>query len=1045
MLGWARRLPASSYETYGHNAGRSFPVYSIVSNVITPRTASSQYGLAVGGLVRVGTIVTGTISGGHKLAVGEVVYLWPGEANFAAGAKVVTGVTSTTFIYTESGSAVASTATQTVVHDQTYLTGDRFWGASAYALSPDDTLNVALDTNASKTYALPVARKVKPSGGAIYAQSGFGILDVDNGNLDLSSAFGTATPDFFKDFALYMHARGKSHGTGSNKVVLWRYKRMGAEGNSVLVSYANPTAPSQGIVVIPSNGQYTKLAVRLPSGAARSGLSLTNSTRFTASVTNGTNANSVSVDTIRYIYSKPSIASGSLSRSSNVVTATTGSAHGFSAGDVVYLTSTDVNFPAGAKTVVSVPSGTSFTYNEAGSNASSSVTTSVSSASVDPDFSGLAVGDIVNISGSGAPADHVGAWRVSASSGSYFEVKRVAGAAAAITTPMSILSTANMVFYPINTSASKASDIVTAINADANCPVTAVAVENGGGSPGAGTIDTSTLDEYLNATANASGSTCVSTWPLTDGINYVQVSNLAASPCTITLKDAVSSDLTSNADFANEDLRLVPITAAGLARFLSSSAVSGFYASSQIAASSRSGKVQLASGTPGSAGCIQVTGGTANSASANVTGTGEVVDTTYSKVTVPTSQTTGLTGRAWCAIQASSVMPKTTSWTAIQIASTGGTDQWEVTLTGGAWTLKQSIYRSGSIDYTTAVRITKAGRFAAYTLSATYPLSGISEGDWVNITLSSADPANIGIKKVVRVSADNLTFWVENPAAVTETTNLDSTPGSFFFYTYDSAMPGDTLVIDTTAFGSANRGSFTILQQGSGSTKIIVSGKMTALTNTSIGANAPYVRLMEASPARLIKQISGICRSQESATYSNIVFNSAAGASRMSSVAGSSVQALDKLAFPTSAVNGADAYSHATGLIGEVTRVLYGDPANPSVYPGVVAAGANVNVAGPLVKRIQISLAIRIRTGATAEDIKDRVKSAVASAINKVELGKPVALGAIVAAAQNVDGVVAVTIISPTYSVGNDLISVQANEKPRVLDIAQDVVVSVVG
>jgi hypothetical protein len=56
-----------------------------------------------------------------------------------------------------------------------------------------------------------------------------------------------------------------------------------------------------------------------------------------------------------------------------------------------------------------------------------------------------------------------------------------------------------------------------------------------------------------------------------------------------------------------------------------------------------------------------------------------------------------------------------------------------------------------------------------------------------------------------------------------------------------------------------------------------------------------------------------------------------------------------------------------------------------------------------------------------------------------------VAISTIVAAAAAVDGVVAVTVLSPTYGSGNDLIAVQANEKPRILDLNQDVLVSVVG
>jgi hypothetical protein len=63
---------------------------------------------------------------------------------------------------------------------------------------------------------------------------------------------------------------------------------------------------------------------------------------------------------------------GGLVRSSNVVTATTSAAHGFYVGQVVHMNSAgEANFAKGNKTVASVPSATSFTYAEAGSDASS--------------------------------------------------------------------------------------------------------------------------------------------------------------------------------------------------------------------------------------------------------------------------------------------------------------------------------------------------------------------------------------------------------------------------------------------------------------------------------------------------------------------------------------------------------------------------------------------------------------------------------------------------------------------------------------------------
>jgi hypothetical protein len=65
----------------------------------------------VGGMTRVGTTVTVTLTQWTNLLVGQVVTLTPGEANFAAGNKTITSVTPTTFkfTYTEAGAAASST------------------------------------------------------------------------------------------------------------------------------------------------------------------------------------------------------------------------------------------------------------------------------------------------------------------------------------------------------------------------------------------------------------------------------------------------------------------------------------------------------------------------------------------------------------------------------------------------------------------------------------------------------------------------------------------------------------------------------------------------------------------------------------------------------------------------------------------------------------------------------------------------------------------------------------------------------------------------
>ncbi len=59
--------------------------------------------------------------------------------------------------------------------------------------------------------------------------------------------------------------------------------------------------------------------------------------------------------------------------------------------------------------------------------------------------------------------------------------------------------------------------------------------------------------------------------------------------------------------------------------------------------------------------------------------------------------------------------------------------------------------------------------------------------------------------------------------------------------------------------------------------------------------------------------------------------------------------------------------------------------------------------------------------------------------------GSPISISSIIKAAEGVNGVEAISIIAPTYNVTNDLISVQPFEKPLILNVDTDVLVSLVG
>jgi hypothetical protein len=65
--------------------------------------------------------------------------------------------------------------------------------------------------------------------------------------------------------------------------------------------------------------------------------------------------------------------------------------------------------------------------------------------------------------------------------------------------------------------------------------------------------------------------------------------------------------------------------------------------------------------------------------------------------------------------------------------------------------------------------------------------------------------------------------------------------------------------------------------------------------------------------------------------------------------------------------------------------------------------------------------------------------------VNQSAIGEPLALSSIVTAASKVVGVLSVTILSPTYNAGNDLIPVQPYEKALVLDLDTDIQITFTG
>ena len=1001
-------------------------------------TVPTTYGITSGSLI------AGLRGAQDTNAVGSVFF-----PAFANNNSFVTPVHSV------SGTAVV---TQDSVLRE-WLAGDGFYVASPYAIGPHDDIGFVIDGNTNtQRYVFNTFRKLVPTNSTYGLTNSF--YDVDNSNQILTAGFGQLFD--FTDFAVYMHARTKSHAESGDttKTLVWRANDFGSGGNQYTVAYGYPLTASAGIAVgVDAYSASTiNITTRLAAGPARTGVIVSDSAMVGIAATSTPTSNYTCTFVLGF-----AIASGNLSRAATTVTATVTlpsgvTDHGFVNGNQLYIASTDGNFPSGIKTITRI-NATQFTYTEAGAAVSSVSASTVSFDVAEATLASSTVvsGDIAVVGNAATtvPAGDQAPVRISALGAQYWTglLQNNAGPLTGTVVtwyPLNLASTLSFFPLVINTAA----QIATAVNALQAVANTTVPVTAQPALSGAGNITQASYEEFTTSGYSYS---------FTDGINYIQsqvAPTIPSNNYTLTFKNAITSTLGTNSGWATEDVRLVPQTALNVANFFNSQTVTGLSSVAETVNSSDGQKVQVSSLALGSASSVQCQGGKANFASAAIVGSASTVSGGTANFTIATSDSVPFEGGMWVAIQ--NTLPQVKSCfdsTTVLNTVTPSTNTFVVSVKH-CWDYANSGPVTGS-----GLQFEKQGEFLAviWTGFGNDPtLAGVSEGDWVHLDVSAStitnltaiDSRNSGTFRVVRVDTSTTTFWIENASAVEEIGIADVQ-----FLTFESLMPGDTVNISlpSSAWGSSiylpNNQLYTVSQTFNAASpsqfKFVVNTPAHVLVSFSgsitLGSNANLFVARAGSATRLIKQILSLVPNQSNGAFMDIKITTNAQYSDITEVNGSLMETLDKLAFPTSLNTGTDGYSEVVGLIGAVNTVAYGDPQDPTSLPGIVAAGATVNVSGPLVKRIQVSLALRIKSGIVVSDITENVKSAVAAVINNTGIGQSIAISDIVTAAGTVNGVQAVTILSPAYNAGNDLIPVQPFEKPLVISIDQDILVSLTG
>lgn len=954
--------------------------------------------------------------------------------------------------------------------EQGWLDEDRLILNTPYMFTATDTETVLVDNNSnSKRFPINMWRSVSPTTNVYGTTNAF--TDDDLGGQSLAVGFGYNQSGFdFNDFAVHMKARSKFV-TVPNTTALWRWADWGPNGNGVTLTYANPLTEDADPGVEVSNTGTTAVSVTMPSGPLLTGYTLGNSYPigiYSAGPTSG-------IYKVFYMIAYPII---SFQRTANVATIrlqmpANATSAGLKYPGIVGVPNTLYNFVTssaapsgiwdmtGAANTEWVPASNIFdkiVFNNVGADVP------LTSGNVGVLYFNLNTASFFD--GSGPPAQYDYNRLESGVFGSDSTYDRFKERTASIQNDIASDEYWMELRYEAPFTGNLSTDTVffkdvvdpAGFKIFESVPVTVpslIASVNALGGAVSGTFVGSDSVSTITGSAAEYFNVSPSVATLSDGINYVKTTTvpvLVSGNYSLTFKDAVSGSLATDADWQNEVVRLVPTTARNVVDWFNALAVTGLSNVSFITTSRQGHSVQIATKSPGSAGSIEIQGGEANSSTAAIVGTA-TLDGSYASAIVSTGDVDGFMVGQYVKVQNAGLLPK------------------NIFTTGTAFT---SIDSDGTFHTSTAVYTQRTSNSNSLTVSVenhsgfmcyaadgfnngTYTLGTVNQGDWVYIeNADSPDPdalvidvANRGIFRVQAVDASGLAFWIINPNGVDQ--HLANV--KFRFYTPDSMMPGDTFQVSTNLLGAQNEGNRTIIDVGAGFTSttrftVDITEKAVSPSAVSTGAllsNYSLFQVVQSNPLELIKSITSVAPYGEDADFTVVKLSPSDMWGSLGESAGTVLSVYNKLNFPLTDNIGIDGYRYNTGLLQEVNQVMYGNLSSPTVYPGVVAAGGNLNIQGSLIKRIQISVLVRTQLGFAKETVGNQVKNAIAAYINSSPVGKSISLSGVISAAQGVNGVEAIVIISPTYGNGSDLIPVAPSEKALILNTDLDILVSYTG
>jgi hypothetical protein len=357
--------------------------------------------------------------------------------------------------------------------------------------------------------------------------------------------------------------------------------------------------------------------------------------------------------------------------------------------------------------------------------------------------------------------------------------------------------------------------------------------------------------------------------------------------------------------------------------------------------------------------------------------------------------------------------------------------------------------RSLGFDGTTQFNITNTGdmKIEWNTVGTQPTLANAKMGDIV--TVGTAFSATNQGTFMVTESGDNYIKVANSKAVVQSGISVTGVGGNVLechipaivVSPYENTRAGDKFVISGDVLSANNQGTYNVTEVLS-KNKVIVDDIL--VTQSLVQLNNLFVQVYveEGTAYTGYKKVYSKAVDPANLQRNIFIFDTNAQYTKINEASGVTMTATGKLGFSEQTVAGFDSYKHHIGLIAQANKIVYGDPRDTTTYPGVAAAGAEIFIKPPLVRRITVSINVRVQTGIPFSRITEQVRNNIAALINSTPIGESIAISDIISTVNSIPGTRAISISSPTYDPLNDIIVVNPAEKPFVLDIVNDIQVS---